>query len=210
MNWHQFLHIPVSFNWLDVVITILLVLSVMRGLLEGFSRSVAALLGLFVAFWAAMNYFQAFAMRISTWIRDPFWPYVLAFILIFFLVYFLFVSVGILLRGTLRLVRLSWLDNLLGAAVGGLKGLVVVGVILFFLTIFLPPNSRILTGSYLYPRFVKFSQMLGPLVPEDIQGRFQLRRRRFDLQRNFSLPSAGKTKIIDIKDKRELTGKVVI
>ncbi len=190
MGFHHIFYEFHYFNWLDFVIFFLMLLSIIKGSFEGFSRAVTTVLGVICGFWAAMNFVRPLALRLSVWFSDPVWPYVIGFILIFLLVYLSFVVIGIIFKGALQIIRLSWVDNLLGAFVGALKGMLVVGVLLFLLTLFLPPNSSVLRNSYLYPRFVHFARLLSPLVPQDMRGRFMWNWRHFSYKQN--IPNAFK------------------
>jgi len=184
MDWHNIFYEFHSFNWLDFVIFILMFLSILKGSFEGFSRAVTTVLGVICGFWAAMNFVRPLALKLSVWFNDPVWPYIIGFLLIFLLVYLSFVVVGIIFKGALKIIRLSWVDNLLGAFVGAVKGMLLVGVLLFLLTLFLPSNSSVLRDSYLYPRFVHFARLLSPLVPEDVRGKFMWKWRHFSYKQN--------------------------
>jgi membrane protein required for colicin V production len=167
-----------QFNWLDIVMGGLVLLALFRSLWTGFSRSVASLLGLVMGFWVAIHHFNGLALRLSHWLHDPLWRSLVAFCLLFFLVYLAFLVAGILAHGLLKVMKLGWIDRLLGAAVGLAKGLVLAGVLLFLLTLLLPTNSPTLRESFLYPQFSRVAQALGTLVPADLRGRFMWKWRR--------------------------------
>ncbi|MEF3167873.1 MAG: CvpA family protein [Deltaproteobacteria bacterium] len=175
----QTLHSAFSWNgnWLDILIGVIIVVAFVRGLWTGFSRSVSTLAGLVAGFWVAMHLFGPLSERLLFILSNEMWARVAAFVLVFLFVYLGFFLVGVVLQGFLRLIRLGWLDRIAGAGVGIAKGLVMVGVLLFVLTLFLPPKSDLLSGSVLYPRLVAVAQGLSALVPVEIRGQFLWRWR---------------------------------
>ncbi len=170
-----FLH----FNWLDVVILLSMIVIIVRGVWVGFSRAVSALLGVILGFWFAGNYYGIVAHRLSPWIKTAPWQGIVAFILLFFLVYLVLMVAGILVQGFFQVLRLGWVDRLLGGVVGLIKGLILAAVLIFLLTVFLPSDSKLLRESVLYPALGKAAQSIGILVPRNFQGRFMWKWRRF-------------------------------
>ena len=172
---------PLHFNWLDILLGGVLVFIVVHSLWMGFSRSVSTLLGVILGFWAAINWFPSLSVRLAPWIQNELWCSIIAFILLFLLVYLAFLIAGILVQGLFRVLKLSWVDRLLGALVGLVKGLVVAGAIVFLLTVFLPQNSPLLRKSALYPELSRVAQVMGLMVPVQLKGRFMWKWRRLHI-----------------------------
>jgi membrane protein required for colicin V production len=168
------------FNWLDVVLAAILVLMIGRSLWTGFSRSVSSLIGLLLGFWIAVRHFASLSQRLSPWMENELARSLLAFFLLFVMVYLSLVVTGILIRGIFHAVRLGWLDRVLGGLVGLVKGLVLAGVIIFLLTLLLPPKSPVLGESFLYPKLSRIAQTMIVMVPADLKGRFMWKWRRVD------------------------------
>ncbi len=166
------------FNWLDLLLGGVLVLTVVHSLWMGFSRSVSSLLGIIFGFWAGINWFPSLSARLVPWIQNGLWSSVIAFILLFLVVYLAFLIAGILVQGFFRVIKLSWVDRSLGAVLGLVKGLVMAGAIVFLLTIFLPQDSPVLRKSALYPELSRVAQVMGLMVPVRIKGRFMWKWRR--------------------------------
>jgi membrane protein required for colicin V production len=166
------------FNWLDVVLAAVLVLMIGRSLWTGFSRSVSSLLGLLLGFWVAVRHFASLSQRLSPWMENELARSLLAFFLLFLVTYLSLVITGILIRGIFEAIRLGWLDRLLGGLVGLVKGLVLAGVIIFLLTLLLPPKSPVLGGSFFYPKLSRIAQTMVVMVPADLKGRFMWKWRR--------------------------------
>ena len=169
------------FNWLDILLSGMLIFIVIHSLWIGFSRSASGLLGVILGFWVAINWFPSLSARLTPWIPDELWRSVTAFILLFLLVYLIFLVAGILVQGLFKVLRLSWADRFLGAILGLAKGLVLAGAIVFLLTVFLPQNSPILRKSVLYPGLSRVAQVMGLMVPVQLKGRFMWKWRRLHI-----------------------------
>lgn len=107
-------------NWLDIVIIVYLVLSVVGGLAQGLIRMVLALAGLLVGIFLAGRYYASLGSVLP--IGDPGVANVVAFAIILVAVMVLAGLLAFLLRRLIGLVMLGWVDHLLGAVVGLLVG----------------------------------------------------------------------------------------
>ncbi len=166
-------------NWLDVVLGAVLLIALVRSIWTGFSRSVAGLAGVVAGFFVAVRGFPSLSYRLAPMIENELIRNIVAFLLLFLAVYLVFVIAGILVYGFFKALKLGWFDRTLGAVLGVLKGLLVAGIIMFFLTVVLPPNSPTIQKSYLYPRLKYVIQSLTILVPEQLKGRFMWKWRQF-------------------------------
>ena len=169
----------VEFNLLDIFICIVLAIALIRGLFVGFVRSISGLVGLLAGFWTAINFHQLVSQRLHYLIKDQTLCFVTGFFLLFFVVYLFFVITGYLLRAFLKAMNLSFLDRGLGGALGVIKGLVVVAIACFLLTILLPTRSTLLTHSFFYPRLTILFRTITTMVPSDIKANFMWRWRKF-------------------------------
>ncbi|KAF7600524.1 MAG: colicin V production protein [Candidatus Dactylopiibacterium carminicum] len=112
-------------NAFDLIFLVLMLLSIAVGLWRGLISEVFALLGLFVALFAAweLAWFCVplmSALRIADWLQ---WP--LAFLVVFMLVLLLLGLLRFLLRGLLSIAGLSPMDRGLGALFGAARGLLL-------------------------------------------------------------------------------------
>lgn len=166
------------FNILDFVITVIVAFTVIRGLLIGFSRSAASLLGVLLGFWTGMSYFSILSDKLALFIKGEMIRSIISFILLFILVYLAFIIIGMVIKGLLKTLHLTWADRIMGGFVGLAKGLILTGVIIFLFTVFLPAKSPLLSGSALYPMLSQISHALCTLVPQHIKGRFMWKWRQ--------------------------------
>jgi len=172
-----------AFNWLDIAILVILSIAVARGLWAGFSMAVSTFFGVILGFWVAAQQFPFVAIKLSRFIHDELWRSLLSFALLFLVVYLAFLTAGIVLRGFFRVIKLGWIDRILGGVVGLAKGLIFAGVIIFVMTLVLPEGSPLLKKSVLYPRLSRIAQTLNNLAPANIKGRFMWKWRKLEKDR---------------------------
>ena len=140
-------------NLADLLIVVVLVISVVSAFAKGFFVEIFSLLGVVVGlFIAAANYGMA-AIWVQRVVENREVAKLIAFLLVALLVMLLAGLVGRLLRGIVHKVGLGFLDRLLGAAFGLVKGCIVVTLVLMGVVAFLPRqnwlvNSR-LAGVFL-------------------------------------------------------------
>lgn len=111
---------------LDIIILLLLVAGVITGMMKGFIRQLASLLGLVVGLLAAKMLYATVAEEYCSKITDnPTLAQILAFVLIWAFVPMAFALVAHLISKALEAVELGWINRLLGGALGALKFLLV-------------------------------------------------------------------------------------
>lgn len=160
MNW----------NWLDWVIVIILAGGVLNGFREGLVRLVIGFGALIVGFFAASWLNGLVAGYMSPWIASRTLAVMLAYVLIFVAVMALgAIIAGIIVRA-FKLIGLSIVDRLLGAAFGGVRALVwliiTTMVILAFAPTWMPRATR---DSTFAPYIVGASRMVSAMAPFEIR-----------------------------------------
>lgn len=128
--------LPYNLNILDVVLLAIMALFFLRGALRGFLDEVTGLVGILGGIWLAGRYYGVLGQFFANYTSST-WVYMVAYVLILCLV---MLVVSLLSRGLhsfLKLAYADWLNHLAGAAVGGLKGLLICGIMVFLLGYFL-------------------------------------------------------------------------
>ncbi len=169
-------------NWLDIVLGLIFVIVIIRGFFSGFSRTVSGLIGAIAGFWVAANYYTFVSQQLAFLIKTEMWRGLAAFFLLFLVVYLAFAIAGILVRGFFQALHLSFVDRVLGGLFGFLKALAISAVIVFILTLTLPPKSPLLRTSYLYPRVSEMARMMTDFIPENLKARFMWKWRQVEIQ----------------------------
>ncbi|MBQ9639455.1 MAG: CvpA family protein [Bacteroidales bacterium] len=119
-------------NILDLFIAVPMVYLIWKGYRRGIIFEVASLAGIVCGTWAAFR----FSKLVAEWIGIKGESSILiAFFITFVAVVLLSFFLGKCVQGLVKLVKVGFLNNLLGAVVGMLKCVCIVGVLLSYLTI---------------------------------------------------------------------------
>jgi len=116
-------------NWLDIIIIISFVASVVGGLATGIIRAVTALIGLILAIMLAGRYYGTAAAWLG-FISNQDIANLIGFVFILILVMVISYILGSVLRAVAKTIMLAWLDRLLGAISGFLIAFLSWSVIL--------------------------------------------------------------------------------
>ncbi len=128
-------------NWLDFVIIIFLVISIIGGIKNGLIKSVVGLAGVFVGIYFAIRYYIEMAARLTFLPETP--AKVVAFIIILAGAILAAAIVSALLSHVASLLLLGWLNRLGGAAFGLVSGIIFTGAAIALCTKFQGTNSII-------------------------------------------------------------------
>ncbi len=159
-------------NPLDIVIAVVLGFCFVRGLFRGLIKELSSIVGVFGGFYAAYTYYSLFATPLSRWISNSAYLNILSFLVIFCVMFFGISSLGHVIRYILKSASLGWLDRICGTGFGGIKGILIVSVLLLALTTFLPKNAPIIKDSLLAPHVTTISAKLAKIVPKDMRQQF--------------------------------------
>jgi len=148
-----------SFEVIDIVFGLLVVIAAIRGAFRGFVTEVGSMAALILGFGIAIIFYKSLSILLSTQFGESMWNQLIAFLILFLLVYLLVKLVQRLLQNVVERLNLDRLDSALGFFLGIAEGLLVVGVVLFIINWqpFFDPKS-ILGSSF-------FARMLFPVLP---------------------------------------------
>ena len=162
-------------NLLDILLVIIVGSSVVTGFLAGFARVgigfIATLSGLFFGFW--------FYWIPGDWLhRNMTNSTTLASLLGFFVVFFGFVMLGAvigkLLSKLFRWTGLSWLDRLMGAAFGFVRGgLIAIAMVAVLLAFASKPLPNWMIDSKVLPYAIDASDLVAALAPAAVKDAFR-------------------------------------
>jgi membrane protein required for colicin V production len=125
-------------TWVDWVIVIVMLASVIGGLTQGLFRSVCSLCGLiFGLLLAAWNYWRVAAVVLPL-VRVQAIADTIGFLLIAFLVMGLAALIGHLLAKIMHGIGLGCLDSLAGGVFGFLQGVLVITILILAVVAFFP------------------------------------------------------------------------
>ncbi len=199
-----------TLNAFDIVILTILGITAGIGLWKGLVRQVLTLVGVIAGYILAINLYRPVS-GLFTGI-DPDVAKIISFIGIFALCIILASIVSWLIGRFLQITGLGFLNRIAGAALGLVKGLLIVVVIVVMLLTFLPSDNRMLKDSVTLPYIVSIIKNINVLVPDGLKKRYRMRmeemkqkwlQRQLDEGINTMLNSTGKEK--EKRRKREKT-----
>jgi len=184
-------------NGLDWVIVVAGGICILRGIWRGAVSQVFGIAGVLGGFLLASRNYEALARQIADTFPKVGVAPVLSFLLIFFLTWLCVGMLGYFLGKLLRLTGFGFLDRLLGGTVGLAKAGILAVILVWLLTLFLPPESPHLRRSILLPYVHQFARILVLATPQRLQDQFDRKRREIekywsDQSRRDPKPSPGK------------------
>jgi len=157
---------------IDWVIAAILALSVLGAAKNGFFLEAFSLAGVVLGLLIASWNFQRPMPWLAHFVHSPAIAEAVAFLAIALLVMIASSLAGRLLRWSVRSIGLGWLDRLIGAAFGFVKGCVLVTLGVVALAAFLPRNGW-LDHSELARYFLSAAHTTAAVTPSDLGGRIR-------------------------------------
>ena len=162
-----------AYNVIDLFILGTLLITIVLGFWKGFVRTLSAVTGLILGVVGAARYYplvEPYLSRISS--LDPQICSILSMVLIFIGVQVVFVLIRRILDALIDLTRLSWVDRVLGAAMGAASGLLVVAAVVQAVLIAMPEWPAVGTSRLVRPVDGLTGKALN-YAPEQIRNQLQ-------------------------------------
>ena len=164
-------------NVLDIIFAVILGVTLLKGLVHGLVREVTSFVAVIVGFVLASNYTYLVSERLQVYFHNQQIAGGISYLLTFFAAFICVILVGLIMRRFVHAIMLGWADRLGGAVIGLSKGLLLCCLILFVLTIFLSPRSKVVAQSRISPYLNLLTQKLIVLVPETMKESFAKKSR---------------------------------
>ncbi len=152
-------------NWLDIVIIIGLIISLVSGIQQGLIKVLFTLVGGIIGVVLAGRYSDALAEKLS-FISDPGIAGIVAFVIIVLAALIVATILGIIVKKIVSAVLLGWLDKLGGAVVGVVLGAITIGALLAMYIKYQGYNDVIFESALANFLLDKFGIVLGLLPSE--------------------------------------------
>ncbi len=159
-------------NLLDYVLVAILGYCLIRGIFRGLIKELSSIVGVLAGFYAAYTYYPLVASQLSRWITNAAYLKTVSFLLLFIFVYLLISVAGAILKYLMNIAFLGWLDRLLGAFFGSLKGCLITAVVILALTTFLPSKANVIQKSHVAQHTMRFSAFLIKVTPREMKQSF--------------------------------------
>src|ERR1700724_527175 len=155
----------------DWVIVAVIAVSVLQAAISGFFHEAFGIAGLILGYLLAAWNYQRLAARYAPYLKSM-WLGEIAAFLIIFLAFLLFAGPpGRITRHIVKEAGLSFVDRVLGGALGLLRGILMVAVVLVSMAAFTPTSSW-LEGSQLAPYFLVVGRAAIWVAPSELRSRF--------------------------------------
>lgn len=159
-----------SLSILDWVIVLIVLLSVLQAIGQGFFYEFFSLVGVIAGYLLAAWEYPWVAAWYERYVNSPWTANIAGFFTIFVLVMVLAGALGRLIRSIVQGVGLRWFDRLLGAPFGFIRGVVISAVMVLALAAFAPEWG--LQQSRIAPFVLITSRGLVWAAPADLRQRF--------------------------------------
>lgn len=161
-------------NLLDILLVIIVGCSLVTGWLAGFARVgigfLAAVSGIIFGFWFYGIPADWFHQRI----KSETFSNLLGFFVVFFAFIFVGALIGKLLSKLFKWTGLSWLDRLMGAAFGLVRGALIAIAFVAVLLAFTPkPMPAWMVDSRVLPYAIEASNLCASLAPNKLKTDFR-------------------------------------
>ncbi len=157
---------------LDGLILLLLLLSTLMAISQGFFYEVFNLAGVLLGYVLAAWEYPRLAPWFSKYVSSQWVAEIAAFLAIFIFVAALAGACGRIVRWAVAGVGMRWFDRILGGAFGLVRGLVVSAILVMALAAF-APRSQALRNSALAPYLLVMSRTASWIAPSELRTRFR-------------------------------------
>jgi len=161
-------------NWLDIIIAVLVVTSVVSSIIRGLTRELVSLAALVLGILFGLWWHPVVGSHIEPHVGSQ----GIAGFVAFFVVLFSFVALGWLVSKVLgALIKaggLRWVDRLLGAAFGLLRGVLASAALVLAIVAFLqgPATARAVAQSKFAPAVLQCARGIAALAPRSLRDAF--------------------------------------
>jgi membrane protein required for colicin V production len=166
-------------TFFDLIVLALVGASLLAGALRGFVRALIATLAMFVGVVVAARGYETAGsiLRASNVVESNAAANAWGFLLIAGFALALGFAAGQLLKGSLRRAKLEWMDRVIGAAFGFVRGMAVCCVIYLALTAF-PVRLETVAEARTAPALAEGAKLISWLTSADMRARFEVEYRR--------------------------------
>jgi len=162
-------------NWFDLVLLLVLAASILRSFRKGLTREVVSLLSVVVAIVLGIELYGTAGAILLPYVSTPAAAHFAGFFLVFFGVLLLGGVVSHILGRFWRVTGLSFVDHILGAGFGAVRGL-LVGVALITGFMAFSPGSNppdAVVRSRIAPYVIGGAQAVAAVAPHELKEGFR-------------------------------------
>ena len=160
-------------NGIDLLFIGIILISGLISLFRGFMREIFSLATWILAIWLGIRYAPSFSVHVPEAIRDETLRLGITFTIIFIIVLIIGGLLGLIVSRLIRSTALSSTDRSLGVLFGLLRGVVLIALAVFLVSLTLIPEETWWQESYLVPHFQSVVDWMINILPESLQQQLQ-------------------------------------
>ncbi len=164
-----------SFNYIDIAIVVLVLLSAIVGFIRGFVREAFSLASWIAAIVVAFLFYEKLATQLPFNIPNELARLGVSFLLLFIGVLVLGSLVNYLFNRAIHAIGLGGADRVLGGVFGVVRGSLVVTLLVLLMGLGLTSFTEhaLWTSSKLVPHFVKTADWIKKEIPDNVADKIQ-------------------------------------
>ena len=186
-------------NGLDVVIVVIVLVSILLAVAQGFFFEIFSLAGTVIGYVGAAWSYKSFAPWFVPYVKNEWVADGAAFLVIFLCIVILAGVIGRIARWAAKEVGLRWFDRFLGGVFGAIRGALIVMAILMALASF-APGAQTLKNSTLAPYFLVLGRGAVWVSPSEFRQKFRegleaLREKNVDVTKGVGQQNTPKSSV---------------
>ena len=161
-------------NVLDVALGLLLAASVITSFRKGLSREIVGLVSVLLALVLGIWFYGLVGAHVADYVSSRGAANLLGFLIVFAVFMIAGAVAGRVAASVFRWVGLSWLDRLMGAGFGLLRGAIITVALVTMILAFAPtPPPPSIAASRTLPYVIGTSSVLTAITPHEVKDAFQ-------------------------------------
>jgi membrane protein required for colicin V production len=162
-------------NWLDVVLLILLAGSIVTSFSAGLTREVVGLISMIAALMLAIWFYGSAGAVLLPYVSSPGIAHFCGFLMVFCAVLIVGALLGRLLGRFIKVAGLSFVDRVLGAGFGVVRGLLISIALILALLAFTPGKSppNAVVDSRVAPYVIDAARVFAAMAPHELKDGFR-------------------------------------
>ena len=162
-------------NWLDILLLLILVGSVVTSFSTGLAREVVRLVSMIAALVLAIWFYGAAGSFLQPYVSSPGVANFCGFLIVFCGVIVLGAILGRVLRRLMKVAGLSFADRLLGAGFGVVRGVLISIALVLALLAFAPGTSppSAVVHSKVAPHVIDAARVFAAVAPHELKDGFR-------------------------------------
>jgi membrane protein required for colicin V production len=166
-------------NWLDWLLLILVIGSIIASVRKGFSRELIGLISMIVALFCGLWFYGSAGAFLLPYVTSKELAYLCGFLLVFAGILIAGAIIGHLFSRLVKAAGLTLFDRILGAGFGAVKGLLLAVAVIVAIVAFAPGTGdgppRAIVHSRLAPYVIDTARLFASMAPRELKDGFRRR-----------------------------------